>query len=79
MAKQAQTREPAYNISVKVSEKGGISIYGLQRFPVTLYGDQLQTILDKKDALEKFMKDNAKSLKSKVDAKSGGPAGSTSL
>lgn len=54
-------------ISAKVSEKGAVSIYGLGRFPVTLYKEQLTAILDKEPALRKFMKDNDKALKSKAE------------
>lgn len=44
---------------VKVSKKGGFSIYNLgQRWPVTLYADQWEAVLAKKEALLKFIKEN---------------------
>jgi hypothetical protein len=51
------------NLSFKVSEKGGISVYGLGRFPVTLYIEQWNTLLDSADALRAFMRDHETELK----------------
>lgn len=56
------------NLSMKVSEKGGLSVYGLGRFPVTLYKEQWTRLLDKADDVRKFMELNQASLKSKGDA-----------
>lgn len=75
--KQTQTNSH-YQISAKVGTKGGVSIYGLQRFPVTLYADQLEAVLDKADELRAFMKANRSELKAKP-TEGGGPAGSTAL
>lgn len=66
------------HLPVKITEKGAISIYGLQRFPVTLYADQWKRILAKKDKLLAFM-DQHKSELSVKEEKTGGPAGSTAL
>jgi hypothetical protein len=49
----------------KVSEKGAISVYGLQRMPVTLYVEQWTRLLDFADELKTFMKDNDSKLKRK--------------
>ena len=49
----------------KVSEKGAISVYGLQRMPVTLYVEQWQRLLDYADEIRKFMKENDPKLKRK--------------
>ena len=49
----------------KVSEKGAISIYGLQRMPVTLYVEQWERLLDFADTIKQFMADNASALKRK--------------
>ena len=49
----------------KVSEKGAVSVYGLQRFPVTLYKEQWLRILDEGGRLRAFIADNEKSLTSK--------------
>ena len=53
--------------SLKVSEKGGVSVYGLGRFPVTLYKEQWAKLLDMADEIRAFIKDNESKLKSKGD------------
>lgn len=45
-------------VTFKVGEKGGVSIYGLGRFPVTLYREQWEKLLEAADAIRKFMADN---------------------
>ena len=57
--------EKASGLTFKVSEKGAVSVYGLGRFPVTLYAEQWQKLLDKKDALLRFLADNDTKLKKK--------------
>ncbi len=52
-------------ISMKVSEKGGLSVYGLGRFPVTLYKEQWAKLLDMADEIRAFMKENDSKLKTK--------------
>jgi hypothetical protein len=52
-------------ISLKVSEKGGVSVYGLGRFPVTLYKEQWQKLLEMADDIRRFMQENAGQLKTK--------------
>ena len=59
--KAQQTR----GISIKVSEKGGLSVYGLGRFPVTLYKEQWTKLLDLADDIRAFMKAHDAELKSK--------------
>jgi hypothetical protein len=49
----------------KVSEKGAVSVYGLQRMPVTLYVEQWQRLLDYGDEIRKFLKENDSKLKRK--------------
>ncbi len=49
----------------KVSEKGALSVYGLQRMPVTLYVEQWQRLLDFSDDIRQFLKDNDASFKRK--------------
>ena len=51
--------------SLKVSEKGGVSLYGLGRFPVTLYKEQWTRLLDMSDEIRAFIKDNESRLKTK--------------
>jgi hypothetical protein len=52
-------------IRMKVSEKGGLSIYGLGRFPVTLYKEQWLTLLNMSDDIRAFIAANEQHLKIK--------------
>ena len=52
-------------ISMKVSEKGGLSIYGMGRFPITLYKEQWSKLLEMSDDIRAFMKENDSKLKAK--------------
>ena len=52
-------------VSIKVSEKGGVSVYGLGRFPVTLYKEQLAKLLDVADDIRAFIKEHDAQLKTK--------------
>jgi hypothetical protein len=52
-------------VSLKVSEKGGVSVYGLGRFPVTLYKEQWTKLLDLADDIRAFIKANDAKLKAK--------------
>ena len=52
-------------VSLKVSEKGGVSVYGLGRFPITLYKEQWTKLLDMADQIRTFIAENESSLKSK--------------
>jgi hypothetical protein len=52
-------------LSLKVSEKGGVSLYGVGRFPVTLYKEQWRKILDMAPEIEAFIKENDSRLKAK--------------
>jgi hypothetical protein len=58
-------QRPAKAMSLKVSEKGGVSVYGLGRFPVTLYKEQWAKLLDMADEIRAFIKDNDAKLKTK--------------
>ena len=55
------------SISLKVSEKGGLSVYGLGRFPVTLYKEQWTKLLAMADEIRTFLKEHDGQLKSKGD------------
>jgi len=52
-------------MSLKVSEKGGVSVYGLGRFPVTLYKEQWKKLLDMSDEIRNFIEANDSQLKAK--------------
>ena len=53
------------NLEFKVSEKGAVSVYGMGRFPVTLYYEQWTRLLGRADDLKKFMEENRSRLKTK--------------
>ena len=55
----------ATGISMKVSEKGGLSIYGMGRFPITLYKEQWLKLLDMSDDIRTFIAANDGQLKTK--------------
>ncbi len=52
-------------LSMKVSEKGALSIYGMGRFPVTLYKEQWNKLLSITDDIKKFIAENDDRLKTK--------------
>jgi hypothetical protein len=52
-------------LSMKVSEKGALSVYGMGRFPVTLYKEQWLKLLSIADELKKFIAENDSRLKTK--------------
>jgi hypothetical protein len=53
---------------LKVSEKGGVSVYGLGRFPVTLYKEQWTKLLAMADEIREFIKEHDAELKAKPEA-----------
>ena len=59
--RQTKTR----SVSLKVSDKGGVSVYGLGRFPVTLYKEQWSKLLDMADEIRAFIRENDSKLKTK--------------
>ena len=52
-------------VSLKVSEKGAVSLYGLGRFPVTLYKEQWERLLGEADQIRAFIAENESKLKKK--------------
>ena len=52
-------------VSIKVSQKGGVSVYGLGRFPVTLYKEQWAKLLDMAADIRAFIKEHDAQLKTK--------------
>jgi hypothetical protein len=53
------------NLDFRVSEKGGVSVYGLGRFPVTLYYEQWTRLLEAAPRLSEFLEENKSRLKLK--------------
>lgn len=58
-------KAPARGLSLKVSQKGAVSVYGMGRFPVTLYKEQWLKLLDLSDEIRDFIKENESQLKTK--------------
>ena len=58
-------RTQSRGITLKVSEKGGVSVYGMGRFPVTLYKEQWIKLLDMADEIRAFISDHESELKAK--------------
>lgn len=56
----------AKGTSLRVSEKGGVSVYGLGRFPVTLYKEQWLKLLDMASEIRSFISEHESQLKSKT-------------
>lgn len=65
LEKQTAAR-PRGSLEFRVGEKGGVSVYGLGRFPVTLYYEQWVRLLDAADNLRKFLDENKSRLKLKT-------------
>jgi hypothetical protein len=57
----------ASGLRLKVSEKGAVSVYGMGKFPVTLYKEQWLRLLDVADEIRAFIAANNAQLKSKQD------------
>jgi len=60
-----KSRGASRALSLRVSEKGAISLYGLRRFPVTFYVDEWEKILGMADEIRRFAGENADALKRK--------------
>jgi len=63
-----QSTKRTGSISMKVSEKGALSVYGLGRFPVTLYAEQWTRLLATSDDIKAFIEQNKASLKTRDSA-----------
>ena len=61
-------RDRGRTVSLKVSAKGGVSVYGLGRFPVTLYKEQWITLLAMTDEIREFLTEHDAELKTKSGA-----------
>src|SRR5580704_16314064 len=65
-AENEALKKPARGqISLKVAEKGGLSVYGLGRFPVTLYREQWEKLLGLADEIGTFIRESDRALKKK--------------
>lgn len=64
LEKQGGSRQKG-TLEFRVGEKGGVSVYGLGRFPVTLYYEQWIRLLDSAEGLREFLEENKSRLKLK--------------
>jgi hypothetical protein len=64
LEKKAEGRKKG-TLEFRVGEKGGVSVYGLGRFPVTLYYEQWIRLLDVSNDLREFLEENKSRLKLK--------------
>jgi len=62
---EALKQRSARELRLQVSQKGGVSLYGIRRFPVTFYADEWDRILSKADEIRAFIRENEASLKRK--------------
>jgi hypothetical protein len=62
---EALKKSTSRSLSMKVSEKGGVSVYGLGRFPVTLYKEQWIRLLDLADEIRAFIRENSDKLRTR--------------
>jgi hypothetical protein len=65
LEKQVDTKKRSGAMEFRVSEKGGVSVYGLGRFPVTLYYEQWTRLLNAAPELKTFIEENKSKLKLK--------------
>jgi ribosome-interacting GTPase 1 len=65
LEKQVETKKRSGDLVFKVGEKGGVSVYGLGRFPVTLYYEQWKRLLGAAEEIRKFLEENKSKLKLK--------------
>ena len=68
LEKQASSKKRG-SLEFRVGEKGGVSVYGLGRFPVTLYYEQWVRLLDVAGELREFLEENKSKLKLKTSEK----------
>ena len=68
MEKKSGSRRTG-ELDFKVGEKGGVSVYGLGRFPVTLYYEQWIRLLESSDKLREFLEENKSGGKLKLKEK----------
>ena len=64
---QELKEKPQRGLHLKVSQKGAVSLYGLGRFPVTLYKEQWERVLAMADEIREFIAEHDAELKKKGD------------
>jgi len=64
---EALKQAPKNRVTMKVSDKGGLSVYGLGRFPVTLYKEQWTKLISMAGDIERFIREHDHELKTKEE------------
>ena len=72
LEKQVETKKRSGAMEFRVSEKGGVSVYGLGRFPVTLYYEQWNRLLAAADELKVFLEENKFQAQTEKSSRIGG-------
>jgi len=62
---EAEKSKSSKSISLKVSQKGAVSLYGIRRFPVTFYREEWSRILDMEGEIRRFIEEHSSELKAK--------------
>ncbi len=65
LEKEVEVKKRSGDLSFKIGEKGGLSVYGLGRFPVTLYYEQWNRLLGAAEDIKTFLEENKAKLKLK--------------
>jgi ribosome-interacting GTPase 1 len=65
LEKEVEVKKRSGDLSFKIGEKGGLSVYGLGRFPVTLYYEQWNRLLGAAEDIKSFLEENKSKLKLK--------------
>jgi hypothetical protein len=63
LEKEVEVKKRSGDLSFKIGEKGGLSVYGLGRFPVTLYYEQWNRLLGASEDIKSFLEENKSKLK----------------
>ena len=75
LEKEVEVKKRSGDLIFKVGEKGGVSVYGLGRFPVTLYYEQWVRLLDTAKELREFLEENKAEGKLKLKDKASSATG----
>jgi hypothetical protein len=78
-AENEALKRPRGQTSLRVSEKGALSVYGLGRFPVTLYREQWEKLLAMAEEIRQFIAENDRLLKKKAPEEGGSASGGRGL
>lgn len=60
---EAERAKGRSRVQLKVSQKGGVSLYGIRRFPITFYLEEWRKILDMGDEIRAFLSEHESELK----------------